>query len=514
MIDPPAATLRNLVALTKRQAFAEAEDLGLRVTKQYPQAATGWFLLAHVRRQRQDIAGARATVRQGLSVAPTDKRLRLLSVELALKDGETALALENLRALAADTRRDGVLLQKLGYLFTRLNLHEEAERCHRRALETEPGNLEFLYDLAIPVIALGQMDRAEAILDRLIAVAPQNYNAYFLRATLRKQTPSRNHVAQLEGLSSKPLSSAMGEVELCYALAKELEDLGEYRRSFAALKRGASARRRMLSYRVEDDMRSMEKIAEIFNSDFFGRHIAGKKDAKPIFVVGLPRSGTTLIDRILSSHSQVESVGEISAFHDAMARAVQSATNKFDIGAVVHVDFARIGQSYVEMTPRITDKTPTNFLYAGIIARAFPGATIIHLKRDAMDVCYAMYKTLLQNFPFTFELSDIARYYLAYRKLMAHWNKVLPGRIVEVRYEDVVASQEGVTRRLIADCGLDWEDACLAPERNAGASLTASAAQVRQKVYNSSVGLWRAYEEELQPLVRILREGGVEIDCA
>ena len=516
---PPAAALRDIASLAKSRQFTAAQDLASRVTKNYPQSATGWFLLGHIMRQQQNVAGARAATEKGLLIAPADKRLRLLSIELAAQAYEFKRALEELRALASAARRDCELLQKVGYLFTRFNQHAEAERCHRRALDANPANPQYLYDLTIPTIALGKLDHADSILNRLIAAEPQNTNAYFLRATLKKQTSSSNHVKTLEALLSRTQNNTMGEVELCYALAKELEDIGEHGRSFVALKRGADTRRRMLSYRVEDDIRAMENIASTFGSSFFARGIPGSTSAKPIFIVGMPRSGTTLVDRILSSHSQVQSIGEASYMHDVLTRATRSPNGKIDLAATINSDFVDIGDSYVGIVSaiaaepaRLIDKTPANFLYIGAIAKALPNATIIHMKRDPLDVCYAIYKTLLQNFPFSYDLTDLARYYLSYRKLMDHWNTVLPGRLIEVRYEDVVTKQASVTRQLIADCSLQWEDACLTPERNERASLTASASQIRRKVYSDSIGLWRAYEKELQPLLRQIQNGGVDVE--
>jgi hypothetical protein len=277
----------------------------------------------------------------------------------------------------------------------------------------------------------------------------------------------------------------------------------------------------MLSYRVEDDARAMREIASVFDAEALARVERGDRNPRPIFIVGLPRSGTTLIDRILSSHSRVESLGEVSDFATALMRAAPKAKDKFDlIRESASVDFAAVGRAYRGTTGAVAtgaawaiDKTPINFLYLGPIALALPDAVIIHVRRGAMDVCYAMYKTLFRMaYPFSYDLSDLARYYLAYRELMAHWGATLPGRFLEIAYEDLVANQERTTRGLVAHCGLDWEDACLAFEKNDRPSLTASAAQVRQKIYGSSVGLWRSYCGELEPLARALRDAGVDIE--
>ena len=518
MTSAPETQLREIEALAARRQYDAAARQAMKLTASFPQSHQAWLALGRIRQRRGDIEGGRSAVATGLSLIPTDKSLRLLSIELAIQAGQIETGLRDLRTLERDAASDGRLMQQVAQFYTSLNLHADAERCHRRALESGPENPESLYNFATSAIAVGKLDEAESALDKVITLRPDDYDAYYNRATLRKQTAQRNHVAELERLSSQPLRTAMGEVQLCYALAKELEDLGEHRRSFAALKRGADARRRLLSYRVEDDIRAMEAIAATFNAAFFSRGIPGADGAKPIFVLGLPRSGSTLVDRILSSHSEVGSLGEINDLAAALMRAVRGAKDRYElIKAAAEADFASIGKNYVQTTravstgvARAIDKTPVNFLYIGVIARALPDATIIHVRRGPMDVCYAMYKTLFRMaYPFSYDLTDIARYYLAYEKLMTHWMTLLPGRVVEVRYEELVCNPEHAVRKLVAACGLDWQDACLAPERNDKPSLTASAAQVRRKIYTSSVGLWRAYEAELRPLAEALRAGGV-----
>ena len=350
MTDPisPEKILRDIEVLIERKDFDTAENLALHATEHYPREAAGWFLLSHIKRQRRELAGARLAAQHGLSLTPTDNRLRLLSIELAMQDWDVEKGLKDLRALAVDAGGDAVLLQQIARLFNQFNLHAEAEQCHRLALELAPSNPEFLSNLAVSAMALGKMVEAETLLERAIASGPKDYNAYYNRATLKKQTPSCNHVAELESLLAQPLRNPVGEVQLRYALAKELEDLGENRRSFAILKRGANALRSMLSYRVEDDVRTMERMAAVFDSRFFARDIPGNVGPAPIFILGLPRSGTTLIDRILSSHSQVESLGEINRFAAAMTRATPAAKGRSDlIAQFTQADFVSAGQTYI-----------------------------------------------------------------------------------------------------------------------------------------------------------------------
>lgn len=445
----------------------------------------------------------------------------LRRAETLLQRGDSAGCIEALLALAADARDDPRLLQDIALRFTALGRHEDAERCSGRARALRPDDPEHLYNHATALIALGRLADAEAALDGVVAKAPGDGDAWYNRATLRRQTPQRNHVEALRAqLAATPATSPM-QVPMQYALAKELEDLGEHATSFAALKAGAAARRRGLSYRVEDDAETMRLIAEAFDPGFFARSHAGHDDARPLFVIGLPRSGTTLVDRILSSHSAVASRGETSDLAMALVHCAGSANGKAElVRKSTALDFNALGRRYcghLADAPalRQLDKTPSNFLYLGLVAAALPQARIVHLRRNPMDACYAMYKTLFRMaYPFSYDLDDLARYWLGYNALMAHWREHLPAdRFLEVDYEDLVANQETVSRRLLAHAGLDWEDACLHFERNAQASLTASAAQVRQPMYRSSVGLWRRYERELAPLAATLRAAGIDIDA-
>ena len=448
---------------------------------------------------------------------------RLLRVDQLRHDGEEAACIGQLRLLVqAYGDFDALLLQEVGQRMTSLGLHAEAADCFARSLAMRPNHPEYLYNHATALIAMGRMGDAEAVLDRVIALAADDSDAWYNRATLRRQTVADNHVAALEQRIARAPATEADVVPLLLALAKELEDLGEHARSFAALKRGADVRRARLAYRVEDDIETMGLIASAFDADFFSRQPSGHEDARPVFIVGLPRSGSTLVDRILGSHSAIASRGERTDFAMELVRTAGSAANKADlVRRSTQLDFRLLGQRYCAHLAdgahaRQIDKTPANFLYLGLIAAALPRGRIVHIRRRPMDACYAMYKTLFRMaYPFSYDLRDLGHYWLAHERLMAHWRALLPPeRFIEIDYEDLVANQEAVTRRLVAHTGLPWEDACLSFERNPQPSLTASAAQVRQPIYSSSVDLWRRYQSELAPLAAILRDAGVAVDPA
>jgi hypothetical protein len=251
---------------------------------------------------------------------------------------------------------------------------------------------------------------------------------------------------------------------------------------------------------------------------------AGAPAKAPIFIVGLPRSGSTLIDRILGSHSQVHSAGELPAFAVALVDAVRRQSGKATltrqemVARSAEVDFAQLGSNYMRLAAagvpvgkRFSDKMPLNYLYLGLIRRALPNARIIHVQRAPMAAGYAMYKMLFRDgYPFSYDLTELGKYYVAYRRLMDHWRKVLPGAIYDLSYENLVADQAGETRKVLEFCGLDWQEACAQFHLNAAATTTASASQVRQPIYTESVSQWRHYAQELTELSDVLRAGGVD----
>jgi hypothetical protein len=261
-----------------------------------------------------------------------------------------------------------------------------------------------------------------------------------------------------------------------------------------------------------------ERIRTVFDAGFLAQHAgAGDPDPAPIFVVGLPRSGSTLIEQILGSHSAVDATHELPEGGKLVARINRERRDR-----VVYPEAARdlagdawagLGRAYLDETrkyrrgaSRFVDKMPNNFASVGLLALALPNARIVNTRRHPLDTCLSCYRQLFaRGQPFTYDLTEIGEYYLEYEKMMAHWHAVLPGRVLDVQYEDVVADLEVQARRLLDHCGLPWEDACLTYWETERAIRTASSEQVRLPIYESSIGRWRHYERELAPLIEILR---------
>jgi tetratricopeptide (TPR) repeat protein len=411
----------------------------------------------------------------------------------------------------------------LGEFLGRLERYEEACAAYDRALAIDADNPRYLFNRATVRRYVGRIGDAESDYDRVIATDSADVEAWCNRSELRRQTPDRNHVEDLLKRLRAGFAAPIAEVPIRYALAKEYEDLGRYDESWAHLAAGAAIRRRHLKYDVRHDVETVGWITQSFPAAPLAT--AGCRSTEPIFILGMPRTGSTLLERIMSGNAAVYAAGElidfaavlVEAVHDKLGR--QQISRRDLVAASATVDFTTLGAAYLERTrprtghtPYFTDKMPLNYLYSGIIHAALPNAHILHLARHPMATCYAVFKTLFnQGYPFSYDLTELAEYYIGYHQLMTHWRRVLPEAILDVSYEKLVTSPGTEARRVFAHCGLEWSDDCLEIGQRGTASTTASAAQVRRPIYSTSVDLWRQYEGPLAPVAERLRRAGIEV---
>lgn len=412
---------------------------------------------------------------------------------------------------------DALTLDTLGVIYTRAGEHDKALAAYMQAVAKAPRQASFRYNLATCLLFFGRTEEAECEYRQTLLDDPGYWRAYTSLAQLRRRSRRDNDIALLEGALEAGKGVPEAQLYVNLALAKEREDLGEYEAAFAHYRDGKAVQKRARGYDGSSDRALFAAIEHAF--DAVDEAVVGDGSEEPIFVVGMPRSGTTLVDRILSSHSQVYSAGELQNFSVALKRLVATPTpGILDVPTLTRLDgldWARLGREYVESTrpgtgrtPRFVDKLPHNFLYVGHIARALPRAKIVCLRRDAMDTCLGNFRQLFAlsspYYDYSFDLMDIGRYYQMFDRLMAHWSRLLPERILEVRYEDLVSDQLATTQRLLQFCGLPWEDACLAFERNDAPVATASLVQVREPLTNAYIGRWRRYGADVAELAQML----------
>jgi tetratricopeptide (TPR) repeat protein len=394
----------------------------------------------------------------------------------------------------------------------------EAYAAFARAAVLAPGQPGILFNLAATARFLGRAAEAEAAYDRVIAAVPDAWEAYRNRSELRRQTPPANHVADLTRLIHSGRVPPPGLVQLEYALGKELEDLGDHDGAFAAFDRGARRRRTHMRYDVREDVETLGLIARTFDSAWCKPARERTAGEGPIFILGLPRTGSTLLETMLGRHSQVQPLGELQTFGTAVVAGARRAASgplagKADlIRASALADPAAIGADYLagvaalrDGRPCFTDKLPINLLYAGLIARALPTAAIVHVTRQPLDASVAIYKTLFaEAYPWSYDLAELGAYHRAYAGLMDHWRQALGPRLIEVAYEDLTADPAATLQALMPRLGLAMQPQCLDTAGGDAPVMTASASQVRGAVHTRSVGSAERYRHHLGPLIAAL----------
>ena len=400
---------------------------------------------------------------------------------------------------------------------------EEAKEVYRGVLERDPNITAAHNNLANLLKSEGNMDEAIAHYEKALEISPGNVQAHYNLTRARKAKSDDKEIDRLEKMLEVPDLRAADKVNIHFALGKIYDDLGRYDDAFPQFQKGNDLDDRAPAFdpRVHDFL--VNRLATIFSRQMFARRQGfGSDSDRPIFIVGMPRSGTTLTEQILSSHPQVFGAGEleqISHLVNAMTAEISGGPpypeSASDLDAMTA---CRLGESYVtyirrlgDDAKRVTDKMPANFMHLGFIALLLPHARIVHCRRQPMDTllsCYFQHFTV--PMPYTNTLQGLGSYYRAYEAIMRHWHNVLPLDILDVQYEEMVSDHESVCRRLVEFAGLEWDDACLQFHASERTVKTASSWQVRQPLYNSSVSRWRHYEKFLEPLKEALGDAFYE----
>ena len=368
---------------------------------------------------------------------------------------------------------------------------------------------------------LGRLDQAAVEFEACVKRAPEIGQAHWFLAHLGKVDGGRNHVQRLRG----QLASARQPREVAsfaFALHKELDDLGEHADAWSALEQACKAKRGTLRYAVEDTGALVDALISI---PVRQSPAAIPRDPRhtPVFIVGMHRSGTTLLEQLLDGSPEVRGVGELYDFTSAMRYATDHHCKGVIDGTIVQralqVDFAEVGRRYLErMAWRLgeerffTDKLPSNFLNIGFLCQALPQAKILHMVRDPVETCFSNLRELFSDAnPYSYDQLELADYFIQYRRLMAHWHEAYPGRIMDVDYAELTRDPEAVMRKVAAFCGIDYVDAMRDPRSSTRAVSTASAVQVRDRVVRREIPKWAPYAQHLRPLIEALRQGGVEV---
>lgn len=404
------------------------------------------------------------------------------------------------------------VLARAVVMLSSIGAHEEAIILAERAVARDPNCAPALYVRGNLHLFSGEPEMAELRYEQSLKADPRLYQNSWMLAGVRTQTAGSNHVDRLRRQLSEATPGKEGEAYLSYGLHKELHDLGDYAGAWSALERGCRVKRAHVEYSLTEDVALVDKAIATFDAAFFRERVEVEQPSVPIFILGMHRSGTTLLERMLSGHSNVADAGETGAFDAQVQLAADHYyANHFDapvLAKVPGMDFSAIARGYGESArwlsrgkPFFTEKLPMNFWNIGLIAKVLPQARIINLVRDPMDTCFSNLRTLFAGVAtYSYDQSELAQFYVQYRRLMQHWLEVLPGGILQVNYDELVSAPDVVGRRVAEYCGLHYQPSIADVSRSTGRVATASAALARQGIRRDRGMVWRNYEPYLGPL--------------
>jgi len=516
--------IAKAVELEKEEKFAEAEKIYRQILTRHPDNVSAMRLWARLGIQQEHYPDAEVLLQQAVRVTPGFSRAwaDLCAAQMEQQKFDEVIESANRLIKLRPLTPDGYMW--LGNASASAGLLPDAVNAFDKALEITPDLVGAMCGKGNACRTLGDQDGAIAAFRASLKTNPLYAEAYWSLANLKTFRFEDQDVDDMLALIDDERIPAEGQVQLNNALGLEFHGRKEYDRSFEFIDRGNNLRREQEFYdRIENEER-IDLTIDAFSTQFLNDKAGnGDPDPAPIFIIGLPRSGSTLLEQILSSHSMVDGTHELADLgvivrnNPKLSRRQkhhpdESLRYPITIANLDADGFKDLGSEYIERTrrhrgdrPFFTDKNPNNFVHVGLLQLTLPNAKIINAKRHPLDSCYGSYRQLFaQGQAFTYDLIEIGEYYLQYQRIMDHWHEVVPGKVLDVQYEDVVADLEGQVKRILNHCELDWEDSCLRFHETSRSVKTASSEQVRQPIYSSSVNSWRHYESHLGPLIETL----------
>lgn len=500
--------------------YVNAHRHCVNIIKVNPEHADAYFLLGIIHIEIGQIDKARRLIEKAIKIAPNDEYYAYFAKCHSLL-GDINATLNAADKVSINNVNQALTLDTLGVSLSRIGWHDKALNCFKQALDMVRDNPLFYYNYAVSCKFSGDFAEAKIGFEKAIALRPNYHEAYYAMSDLGGIDQENNHIKQLQQLLSTSVSHDMG-LHLAHALAKEYESLNKYSEAFQVLSIAKRKKRQSINYKFAQD----KMLFDLAGSGYLAsnKQLTGFESEKPIFVMGMPRSGTTLVERILSNHSDVASCGELQDFGIAVKELSQTSSNKvLDVETLLAaetIDFKALGKRYLERTliksgneKHFVDKLPFNFFYIGLILRALPHAKIICLLRNPMDTCIGNYRQLFSfNSPYSsysYDLKEIGYYYQQFYHLVHKWQQIAPANFKLLNYETLVSEPESQIKKLTEFCGLDWQEQCLHAEKNTSPVSTASKVQVREPINTSSIGRWRRYGDESSALQVFFDENNI-----
>ena len=387
---------------------------------------------------------------------------------------------------------------------------DDAIKNYKRAIALNPNHSIAHNDLGVLLIHLGKTNEAINNFQKTINISPKNTKAYLNLSYSMTFSSGNLEIKKMEKMISEKKINISSKIDLAFALGKAYEDLQQYNKAFDYWELGNNSFRNSYEYKIEEDNKLFENLKHSFNENVFNELKSSQyNDSTPIFIIGLPRSGSTLVEQVLSNHSEVFGAGEIQFLQDLIKKYFFSASNITDKNKKEYLEknFKVIGEKYLSQIKekslnavKVTDKFPYNFKYIGIIKILFPNAKIVHCTRNLQDNCLSIFKTKFINLSenkWSYNLKEIISYYKMYKNLMDYWKKLIPDYIYDISYEKLINNNLGEIKKLSVFCKLNWEENLIKFYRNKRSVATASALQVRKPIYKTSINYWKNFEKRL-----------------
>lgn len=475
-----------------------------------------YFELRHINKAINSISDA-------IDLNSTDEYKAYLAKCFAVK-GDRINTAKWAEKVSLENSNSARILDTVGVSLSHVEAHTKALKYFEKALQLNPNLAAVHYNYGVSCTFLGEKEKARKSLEKVIQLQPAHIHAHFALADLGGVTKENNHIGRLNKLiASTKQPDAL--LQLHHALAKEYEELKEYKLAFQTLEKGKSQKRKTIPYQFSDQLTHFQHVKEFAKKPLELR--GGCQSKEPIFIVGMPRSGTTLVDRILSSHSDVMSAGELQDFGMAVKELSQTSSNHvLDIATLdtaENLDHKKLGEYYLEKTRIVTgknkhfiDKLPFNFFYLRQIFQALPHAKVICLMRNPLDTCIGNFRQLFSinnpYYQYSLDLKTTGSFYSEYWHLVQTWKQQQVNNLYVLTYEDLVNSPTVQIPKLLNFCGLDWQEDCLKFEKNTAAVSTASALQVRQPLSAKYLNRWKKFEDECAELIELLANNNVEFN--
>ncbi len=516
--EGPAGRLLLQAASEQRAGrMRESEPLLRRVIEARPRDVNALRMLARVADEAERPAEAERLLRRVISLAPDFDDARLDLARVLKQRDKVEQAVESTSEVVTRSPRNPLAQYLHASMLALTRRYDESVAAYHESIRLRPDNPGAWIGLGHLLKTLGRQQEGIDAYREALKLRPEFGEVYWSLANLKTFRFTQEEIATMERCAADATLDEDALVHFRFALAKSREDEGRHEEAFSLYEEANSTQRMRVAFDPVDTQSQHERIRAVFTPDFLAaRRATGRENEPvPIFIVGLPRSGSTLLEQILASHPLVEGTAELPD----IARAISEITRRHPeqrypqaLARLSDAEIAGLGRDYLERTrrhrsgkPFFTDKMPNNFAAVGLIRLMLPQARIIDARRHPLDSCLGCYRQhFAQGQSFTYDLEELADFYLEYRRMMAHWSEVLPGQVLEIRYEDMVRDQEAQTRRLLEFCGLPWDERCLRFHETERAVRTASSEQVRLPLYDSALGRWRTYGEQLAPLIDIL----------